>query len=56
MIIEDNKRRWDNTLKYALWANHITKKHSTGKSPLELVYGLDVVLPINLRLSVYELL
>ena len=56
MIIGDNKRRWDNTLKYALWADHITKKCATGKSPFELVYVLDVVLPINLRLSVYKLL
>ena len=55
-IVEDNKRSWDNKLKYALWADHITKKCATEKSPFELVYGLDVVFPINLRLSVYKLL
>jgi hypothetical protein len=42
--------------KYALWADRITKKRATGKSPFELVYGLDVVLPVNLRLPVYKLL
>jgi hypothetical protein len=27
-----------------------------GKSPFELVYGLEIVLPVNLKLSVYKLL
>lgn len=54
--IGDNKRSWDGQLKFALWADRITKKRSTGKSPFELVYGLDAVLPINIRLLVYKLL
>jgi len=54
--IGDNKRTWDSCLKYALWADKITKKHATDNSPFELVYGLEVVLPINLRLPVYKLL
>lgn len=35
--------------------DHITNKRATGKSYFELVYGLDVVLPVNLKLSVYRL-
>ena len=37
-IIGDNKKSWDSKIKFALWANRITKKSSTGKSPFELVY------------------
>ena len=55
-IVGDNKRSLYNKLKYALWADHITKKCATEKSPFELVYVLDVVFPINLILSVYKLL
>jgi transposase InsO family protein len=55
-VVGENKRSWDDCLKFALWADHITKKHATSKSPFELVYGLDVVLPVNLRLSIYKLL
>jgi hypothetical protein len=35
----DNKKSWDNKIKYALWDDRITKKDSTRKSPFELVYG-----------------
>ena len=55
-IVGDNKKAWDSKIKYALWADRITKKSSTGKIPFELVYGLDVTLPIHLKLSVYQLL
>jgi transposase InsO family protein len=52
--VGDNKRSWDNKIKFALWADIITKKSSTGKSPFELVYGLDVTLPVHLKLPVYQ--
>jgi hypothetical protein len=32
----------------------ITKKSATGKSPFELVYGLDVTLSVHLKLLVYR--
>jgi hypothetical protein len=35
-------------------ADRIKKKSSTGKSPFELVYGLDVTLPVHLKLLVYQ--
>ena len=55
-ITGDNKKSWDSKIKFAYWANRITKKSATGKSPFELVYGLDVTLPIHLKLPVYQLL
>jgi hypothetical protein len=53
--IGDNKRSWDNKIKFALWSDRITKKSSTGKSPFELVCGLDVTLPVHMKLLVYHL-
>eukprot|EP00253_Pinus_taeda_P008783 PITA_08783 len=35
--------------------DRITKKKATGKSPFELVYGLDVTLPVHLKLPAYQL-
>ena len=55
-MVGDNKKAWDSKIKYALWADRITKKSSTGKSPFELVYGLDVTSLIHLNLPVYHLL
>ena len=42
-------------LKYALWENQIGTKNSIGTSPFRMVYGTDVVLPINLALPVTKL-
>jgi hypothetical protein len=38
-LLEDNKKNWDSKLKYALWADRVTIKKSTGNSPFKLVYG-----------------
>ena len=35
---------------YTLWADRITQKTSIGTSPLNLVYGKEVVLPTNLAI------
>ena len=50
--INENQRNWDSHLKFALWANRITSKRATGKSPYELVYGRAAVFPIQLALPV----
>ena len=55
-IVGDNKKAWDSKIKLTLWAGRITKKSSTGRNPFELVYGLDVTLPVHLKLPVYQLL
>ena len=44
--INENQKNWDTQLKFALWANRITSKRATGKSPYELVYGRAVVFPV----------
>jgi hypothetical protein len=44
--IGENKRAWDSSLMYALWVDRVTKKQSNGKAPFELVYDVDVVLPV----------
>ena len=45
-LLEDNKKNWDSKLKYALWADRVTTKKSTGNSPFKLVYGTADVFPI----------
>jgi hypothetical protein len=52
-IVGENKKSWDSKIKHALWADRITKKAATGKSPFELVYGLEARLPVHLRLPTY---
>ena len=47
-MLFENKRSWDTKLKFALWADRVTLKNSIGTSPFQLVYGVDVVFPIQL--------
>lgn len=54
-LLEDNKKSWDSKLKFALRANKVTNKKSIGNSPFKLVYGADVVFPIQLILPVAKL-
>ena len=55
-IVGDNKKAWDSKIKFASWADRITKTSSIERSPFELIYGLDVTLPVHLKLLVYQLL
>ena len=55
-MVGENKRSWDNKLKYALWTDRTTIKRITGKAPFELVYGQYCRLPINMQIPIYELL
>ena len=50
--INENQKNWDSQLKFAMWANRITSKRATGKSPYELVYGRAAVFAIQLPLLV----
>ena len=52
--VGDNKKAWDSKIKFALWADRITKKSSSERIPFELVYGLDVTLPVHLKLPMYQ--
>ena len=51
-ILEDNKRSWHTKLKYALWADRISTKRAIEMSPLQLVYGTEVVFPASLGVPV----
>jgi hypothetical protein len=47
-VVGENKRSRDSKIKYAEWADRITTKPSIGKTPFELVYGLEAKLLVNL--------
>jgi len=55
-LLEENKRKWDSKLKYALWAHRVTNKKSIGNSPFKLVYGTKAIFPIQLTLTVAKFL
>jgi hypothetical protein len=54
-VLNENKKSWHVHLKYALWANQIGTKKSINTSPFQMVYGTDIVLPINMALPVMKL-
>ncbi|XP_077239679.1 uncharacterized protein LOC143880569 [Tasmannia lanceolata] len=41
---------WSNKLPYALWAYRTSIRSSTGVTPYSLVYGIEAVLPVELRI------
>jgi hypothetical protein len=51
-LLEENQKRWDSKLKFSLWADRVTNNKSIGTSPFKLVYGTDVIFPIQLVLLV----
>jgi hypothetical protein len=51
-VVGENKKSWDSKIKYAVWADRITMKTSMGKTPFELVYGLEAKLPVNLQIPI----
>jgi hypothetical protein len=55
-MLSQNKKAWDSHLKYAVWVDRVNIKRSIGTSPFQLVYGLEVIFPIQLSLHVMKLL
>ena len=53
-MLFENKRSWDTKLKFALWADRVTIKKSIGTSPFQLLYGVDVVFPVQLVAAVIK--
>jgi hypothetical protein len=47
-VLNDKKKSWHVHLKYSLWVNQIGTKKSIDTSTFQMVYGNDMVLPINL--------
>jgi hypothetical protein len=54
-VMSENKKSWHVHFKYDLWENRIGTKKSISTSPFQMVYGIDVVSPINLVLPVMKL-
>jgi len=55
-VLEENKKNWHKKLINVLWADRLTTKRSIGRSPYELVYGMEVVFPSSLEVPVIKLL
>ena len=53
--IEENPKRWHEVLSEALWAHRISRHGATKVTPFDLVYGHEVVLPVEVNLDAYRL-
>jgi hypothetical protein len=53
--ITDHPKNWHNVLSQALWAHRISKHRATKLSTFELVYGKEVVLPMEVSLNAIRL-
>ncbi len=49
--IEEHPRKWHEVLSEALWAHRISKHGTTEVTPFALVYGQEVVLPVEVNLG-----
>jgi hypothetical protein len=49
--IEENPKRWHEVLSEVLWAHRISKHSATKVTPFELVYGQEVILPMDVNLD-----
>jgi hypothetical protein len=49
--IKENPKRWHEVLSESLWAHHIAKHSATKVTSFELVYGLEVILPVEVNLD-----
>jgi hypothetical protein len=53
--MEENPRRWHEVLSEVLWAHRISRHGATKVTPFELIYGQEVVLPVEVNLGAYRL-
>jgi hypothetical protein len=49
--IEENFKRWHEVLSKALWAHCISMHSVTKVTPFDLVYGKEIVLPMEVNLD-----
>jgi transposase InsO family protein len=52
--IEERPKRWHEVLSEALWAHRTAKYGAIKVTPNELVYGQEVVLPVDINLRTYR--
>jgi hypothetical protein len=50
--VDEYPRRWHEVLLEALWAHRISRHGATKVTPFELVFGQEVMLPIEVKLQV----
>jgi hypothetical protein len=49
--IEEHQRRWHEVLSEALWAHRVSRYGATKVTPFELVFGQEVILPMEINLQ-----
>ena len=54
-MVGDHKSNWHQNIFCALWAYRTSVKKVTGLTPFQLVYGLEVVLPIQCQIPSLKL-
>ncbi|XP_059070529.1 uncharacterized protein LOC131860171 [Cryptomeria japonica] len=54
-LFDERQWTWHKALYDVLWADRITPKRAIGMSPFQLLYGLNVEIPITLELLVLKL-
>ena len=54
-MVGDHKYNWHHTIFSALWDYRTSVKTDTGFTPFQLVYGLEVVLPIQCQIPSLQL-
>ena len=53
--VQMHRKDWSEKLHEALWAYRITWKNSTSFTPYQLVYGKQVLLPIEFQIHTFKL-
>ena len=53
--VQTHRKDWSDKLQEALWAYIITYKNSIGFTPYQLVYGKQVLLPIEFQIHTFKL-
>jgi hypothetical protein len=49
--VEEKPRQWHEVLSEALWAYRVSKRGTIKVTPFELVYGQEVVLPVEINVQ-----
>ena len=53
--IKTNHTNWEDRLPEALWAYKTTWRNTTEHSPYELVYGKQILLPIEFQIKTFRM-
>jgi len=54
-IVHLHRRDWAERLPEALWAHITTWRNTTGHTPYELVYGKQVIFPIEFQVKTFKM-